>query len=98
LASWRRSSVVRNNSGKGSSSCKRWCSLAFTCGGGGGHKTFQLGAGIWPSGQSWGLARRQSRFDSRQGPPPYIWMYTPALWVCFGWDIALYKNPHLILI
>jgi hypothetical protein len=25
-------------------------------------------------------------------------MYTPALWVCFGRDIALYKNPHLFIL
>jgi hypothetical protein len=52
--------------------------------------------GIWPSGQSGGLARRRSRFVSRQGRPLYIWMYTPALRVYFGGDIALYKNPHII--
>jgi hypothetical protein len=54
-----------------------------------------IGAGIWPCGQSGGLARRRSRFDPRQGRPLYIWMYTPAFWVCFGGYIALYKNPQL---
>jgi hypothetical protein len=53
--------------------------------------------GIWPSGQSSRLARRRSRFDSQQGQPLYIWMYTPALWVCFSGAIALYKKPLIYL-
>jgi hypothetical protein len=28
----------------------------------------------------------------------YIWIYTPALWVSFGLDIALYKIPHLFIL
>jgi hypothetical protein len=32
-------------------------------------------AGIWPSGQSGGLARLRSRFETLQGRPLYMWMY-----------------------
>jgi hypothetical protein len=56
------------------------------------------GAGIWLSGQSGRLAHRQSRLDHQQGRPPYIWTYTPALPVCFGGDIALYKNSRLFIL
>jgi hypothetical protein len=47
-----------------------------------------LGAGIWPSGQSGGLARRRSRFDPRQGRPLYIWMYTPSAVSILGMDMC----------
>jgi hypothetical protein len=50
------------------------------------------GVGIWPSGQSGGLARRRSRFDPRQGRPHYLWMYTPSAVSTFGWICALYKS------
>jgi hypothetical protein len=30
--------------------------------------------------------------NTRQERPLYMWMNTPALWVCFGGDIALYKS------
>jgi hypothetical protein len=53
-------------------------------------------ARFWSSDQSGGLARRRSTFDPRQGWPLYIWMYTTALWVCFGEDIALYKYLYLL--
>jgi hypothetical protein len=48
--------------------------------------------------QSGGLVRRRSRFESRQGRPLYIWMYDPALWICSGGDIALYKTPHFFIL
>jgi hypothetical protein len=47
------------------------------------------GAGIWPSGQSDGLARRRSRFDPRQG---HLDVYPSALSLLC---IALCENPHL---
>jgi hypothetical protein len=40
----------------------------------------------------------QSRFDPWQVRLLYIWMYTPALLVCFGRDIALPKKFFFFLI
>jgi hypothetical protein len=56
------------------------------------------GEGIWPNGQSGGLARRRSSFDPLQGQPLYIWMYTPSAVSIFGWICALYKSSYFIFI
>jgi hypothetical protein len=56
------------------------------------------GAGIWPCGQSGGLACRQSRFDLRQGWPLCIWiMYTPSTMSILGMDMcAIQKFLYFI--
>jgi hypothetical protein len=59
----------------GSCACSCWCVLVYLL--------------ILIIVQSGGLPNRRSRFDPRHGRPLYIWMYTPAFWVCFGGDIAL---------
>jgi hypothetical protein len=48
--------------------------------------------GVWPSGQSSGLAHWRSRFDPWQGRPLYIWMFTPALQVT-SVEILRYIKP-----
>jgi hypothetical protein len=56
------------------------------------YKNNLLGAGIWPSGQSSGLARWQARFNPRQGRPLYIWtfgyMYTRSAVCILGMDMC----------
>jgi hypothetical protein len=46
------------------------------------------GAGIWPSGQSSGLAHRRSRFDPQQRHSLCLWMYTPSAMSILGMDMC----------
>jgi hypothetical protein len=58
---------------------------------------FNDGAGVWPSAQSGGMARRRSRFDPKQPPTASIHLdaiFTLAPIAFLGWICALYKSSY----